>query len=178
MTKPPDWAMRAQRRDDQRKGTLEGVIGFFKRYQRTPDKIASRGRRRVWSRNMPPEMAKDFSEGLRAVGGVIASETKRHGVMDWCVDKIAAVAGVCRTTVQTYLRMAQERGDIEVEYRPVKGEKNWTNIVKIRSKEWLEWIRRAPVVGPIGLKPACPTEIRESSLEAAIGKLAEAMTPP
>lgn len=174
----PLYAKVAQKRANQRRETMAGVIRWAKRYQTSPDKRASRGRRRVWSRNMPPAQAEHYPEGMRSVGGVIASEVKRHGVCDWCVDKIAAIAGVCRTTVQNYLWWAQKLGHIEVTYRPVKGSKSLTNVVKIVSTEWKEWIRRAPVVRPIGLKPACPTEIKESSLEGAIGKLAEAMTPP
>ncbi len=178
MTWIPIYAKIAQRRANQRKQTLAGVIRWAKRYQTSPDKRASRARRRTWSRNMPPGTAEHYSEGLRAVGGVIASECKRHGICDWCVDKIAATSGVCRTTVQTYLSWAQRLGHIAVEYRPVDGCKNLTNVVKIVSRSWLDWIKRGPVLGPIGLKPACPTKITESSLEGAIGKLADAMTPP
>jgi hypothetical protein len=178
MTWVPLYAKVAHQRANQRGETLSGVIRWAKRYQTSPDKRASRGRRRAWSRNMPPAEAEHYPEGLRAVGGVIASECKRHGVCDWCVDKIAAMAGVCRSTVQTYLRWAQKLDHIEVQYRPVKGCKNLTNVIKIVSKSWLDWIKRAPVLGPIGLKPASPTKTIDSSLEGAIGKLAEAMTPP
>jgi hypothetical protein len=142
------------------------VTKFFPRKpQRSPDRESSRGRRRVLggSSVLPPELRHLFSEGERAVLCVIASEVKRQGWCDWPIDKIAALAGVCRTMVQNTLRKAKSRGAITVLERKRHGLKNLPNIVKVACKEWFAWLKRgfatACLIGLKAVKKLRPTEI-------------------
>ena len=93
---------------------------------------------------------------------VIAGEVKRQGICEWPIDKIAATAGVSRSTVQNALREAHRLGHVMVRPRPVPGRKNLPNVVRITSREWLDWIKRAPSAakGPrgIGFKSLNPTK--------------------
>lgn len=113
---------------------------------RSPDRKASRDRRRMLggSSAMPDTMRADYTEGQRAVLCVIAGEVKRQNICDMPIDKIAALAGVCRTSVQTALHEARRLGHIKITERPQRGRKSLTNIVEIIAEEWLAWIKRAP----------------------------------
>jgi hypothetical protein len=122
-------------------GKLAGrVYGRFKprRPQRSPDREASRHRRRTLagSSALPPNIRCHYTEGERAVLCVVSGEVKRQGACDWPIDKIGAIAGVSRTTVQNALHWAQRLGHIEIDYRPVHGRKNLPNLVRIISLEW------------------------------------------
>jgi hypothetical protein len=122
---------------------------------RTPNRQASRDRRRQLggSSALPDTLRRYYTEGQRAVLCVIAGEIKHHGVCDLPIDKIAALAGVCRTTVQTTLHEARRMGHIKITERPVRGRKSLTNLVEILSKEWRAWIDRGPSAHrPIGSK--------------------------
>lgn len=141
---------------------------------RSPDRQASRDRRRTLgsSSSMPPAMRASFTEGQRAVLAVVAGEVKRRGVCDLPYDQVAALAGVCRTTVQTTMHEARRLGLINITERPRPGRKNLTNLIRITSVEWMTWIKRGPaahrpathglsVGGPIGSKAvrmASPTK--------------------
>jgi hypothetical protein len=114
--------------------------------QRSPDRKASRDRRRTLggSSALPDNLRHHYTEGQRAVLCVVALEVKRHGICDWPIDKIAAVAGVGRTTVQTTMHEARRLGHITITERPRRGCKSLTNIVRISSQEWRTWLTRAP----------------------------------
>ncbi len=105
------------------------------------------GRRRTWAgSNMPDDVRACYSEAERAALSVIAEQCKRRGFCDLCLDEIAHLAGVGRTSVQNAIRKARskERGHIIVrERRPQRGLKSDTNIIKIIGKTWLGWIERA-----------------------------------
>ena len=75
---------------------------------RSPDRQASRDRRRRLggSSALPDTLRHYYTEGQRAVLCIIAGEIKHRGVCDLPIDKIATLAGVCRTTVQTTLHEA------------------------------------------------------------------------
>ena len=120
-----------------------------RRYQASPDRKASRERRRVLARggHMPPDVRARYTEGEASVLTIIAGEVKRHGLCELPIDKIAALAGVSRTTAQNAMREARRWGHITVEHRPVAGRKNLTNIVWIVSPEWLAWLKRGPAIG-------------------------------
>jgi hypothetical protein len=117
--------------------------------QRSPDREASRHRRRVLARDghIPPDVRAHYTEGECAVLTIIAGEVKRQGVCDWPIDKIAAVAGVGRTTVQNAKRAAAQLHHISVQRRPVRGRKNLTDVIRIVSQEWSAWIDRGPGTG-------------------------------
>lgn len=86
---------------------------------------------------------------------IIAGEVKARGVCALPIDKIAALAGVCRTTVQTAMQMARHLGHLKITARPVAGRKNLPNLVEITSPEWRMWIKRgSPAHRPIGSNPA------------------------
>jgi hypothetical protein len=79
-------------------------------------------------------------EGQRAVLCIVAGEIKHRGLCDLPIDKIAALAGVCRTTVQTTIHEARRLGHIKITERPIPGRKHLPNVVEIASAEWRAWI--------------------------------------
>jgi hypothetical protein len=102
---------------------------------------------------------------------IVAGEIKRHGICDFPMDKIAALAGVCRTTVQTAMHEARRLGHITIKERPQRGRKSLTNVVEIISPEWRTWLRRAPSaarsIGSISVKTASPTKNTDSRKKGA-----------
>jgi hypothetical protein len=123
--------------------------------QRSPDRQASRDRRRRLggSSALPDTLRHHYTEGQRAVLCIIAGEIKHHGVCDLPIDKIAALAGVCRTTVQTTLHEARRLHHIRITERPVPGRKHLPNLIEIASAEWRTWLKRGPSAHrPIGSK--------------------------
>lgn len=113
---------------------------------RSPDHKASRERRRLLggSSALPDTLRRYYTEGQRSVLCIVGGEVKRHGICDMPIDQIAALAGCCRTTVQTALHEARRLGHVKITERPVRGRKNLPNLVEITSPEWRAWIRRAP----------------------------------
>jgi hypothetical protein len=63
---------------------------------------------------LPHNLRHHYTEGQRSVLCIVAGEVKRHGICDFPIDKIAALAGVCRTTVQTALHAARRLGHITI----------------------------------------------------------------
>jgi hypothetical protein len=126
-------------------GRLHGRFTSRQR-QRSPDRRASRDRRRTLggSSALPDNLRHHYTEGQRAVLCIVAGEVKHHGICDLPIDKTAALAGVCRTTVQTTLHEARRLGHITITERPQPGRKSLTNIVQINSPEWRAWLRRGP----------------------------------
>jgi hypothetical protein len=123
---------------------------------RSPDRKASRDRRRRLggSSALPSRMRHCYTEGNRAVLCIVAGEIKQHGFCDLPVDKIAALAGVCRTSVQNTLHEARRLRHIRIAERPQPGRKHLTNIVEIVAPEWIAWIKRRPSAAwAIGSKP-------------------------
>jgi hypothetical protein len=101
---------------------------------------------------------------------------KHHGVCDLPIDQIAALAGVCRSTVQNTLHKARDEDHhhIKVTARPRPGRKNLPNLIEIVSPEWRTWIRRGPTAHrPIGSKtpkmvsPTKNTDVSSCSVRAA-----------
>lgn len=134
---------------------------------RSPDRQASRDRRRRLggSSALPDTLRHYYTEGQRAVLCIIAGEVKHHNVCDLPIDKIAALAGVCRTTVQTTLHEARRICHIKITERPVRGRKHLPNIVEIVSKEWRAWIKRGPSAHrPIGSKSTNLVSTTESQV--------------
>jgi hypothetical protein len=112
--------------------------------QRSPDKQRSIERRRRLARAspVPPELVDKFTQGEHAVLTVVAGEIQRAGACTWYLDRIAAVAGVCRTLVQNALRKARTYGLLFVEERRRRGQKSLTNIVRVLKKTWGAWLKR------------------------------------
>jgi hypothetical protein len=137
-------------------GALQSRISRFTPRQRprSPDRKASRDRRRTLgsSSSMPPTLRALFTEGQRAVLAIVCGEVKHHGTCELPYDKIAALAGVCRTTVQTTMHEARRLGLINIAERPLPGRKNLTNVIRIMLCEWLAWLKR----GPTAHRPPTP----------------------
>jgi hypothetical protein len=127
---------------------MNGRISRFmpRQRQRSPDRKASRDRRRILggSSALPDDLRQYYTEGQRAVLCIIAGEIKHKGICDLPIDKMAAVAGVCRTTVQTTLHEARRLGHIKITERPMPGRKHLPNLIEITSPKWRAWIKRAP----------------------------------
>jgi hypothetical protein len=115
--------------------------------------------------HMPPDVRVRYTEGEASALTIIAREIKHQSVCDLPIDKIAAVAGVCRTTVQNAIREAVKRGHITVDRRPIKGKKNLTNLIRIVSPEWLAWLKRGETIGFKTLPPKIlsPTKTQRST---------------
>ena len=132
---------------------------------RSPDRQASRDRRRRLggSSALPDTMRHHYTEGQRAVLCVIAGEIKHHGICALPIDRMAALAGVCRTTVQTTLHEARRLGHLKITERPVRGQKSLTNLIQIASSEWRAWMMRGPSahrpIGSKSVKKVSTTEI-------------------
>ena len=155
-------------------GVLSHRVSLFpaRRAPVSPDRIASRDRRRLLAASgpMPPALAARFTTGQIAVLRILADEVAAKGVCGLCIDAIAARAGVCRRLAQGAIRLAEGDGLLTVEERRHRGRKNAPNLVRIISREWQAWIRRgrrgAPRVGVespaqpqgIGCRPIHPTD--------------------
>jgi hypothetical protein len=136
-----------------------------RRPQRSPDREKSRQRRRLLggSGALPPGIRVRFTEGERAVLYVVGCEVKRQGICDWPIDKIAALAGVCRTTVQNALRWAERISLLTIQVREMGGgRKNLTNIVRIVSPEWKAWLARGRFDGFKTMNPTKSIAIASS----------------
>ena len=131
--------LRDKRADSQGKSS-QGVSRAVK----SPDKTASLERRRKQAASgvLSPDIAKHFTTAEQAALSVIAHNAKRSGggSCDWFMDKIAAIAGVCRTSVRNALRKAQELGLITVKERRVRWFRNLSNVISIVSSDWRKWL--------------------------------------
>ncbi len=122
---------------------------------RSPDKARSLSRRRqmAMSGAVPGNIAIAFTMGEIAALSVIARECQRRGRCTWFMDKLAAVAGVSRTTARNALRQAQALGLVTVEERRHKAARSESNVIQIVSPEWQAWLR----LGGGGCKKSKPT---------------------
>ncbi len=110
---------------------------------RAPDRSRSIARRRQLAASgaVPGSIAANFTTGELAVLSVIARELQRSDGFAWCMDKLAAVAGVSRTTARNAIRRAQALGLISVVERRHNRWRSDTNILTIVSAEWRQWLR-------------------------------------
>lgn len=118
---------------------------FNRKYQKSPDRAVSwMRRRRLGSKSisMPAEICDLFTEGERASLNIIANVVKERGACDWPLDKIAAIAGVCRRTVQNAIAKAREAELLSVQLRPIPGRKNLPNVIRIVNELWHSWLKR------------------------------------
>lgn len=145
-------------------GIPAGRASLFppRRVPTSPDRAASRDRRRLLacSGPMPPVLAARFTTGQLAVLRIVADAVAAGGVCGLCIDAIAARAGVCRRLAQGAIRLAEGDGLLTIQERRHQGRKNEPNLVRIISREWQAWMRRArrlPAEGG-GCKPLHPTD--------------------
>ncbi len=142
--------------------SARGIIqDKLRKWQRSPDRAASMARKRKLgsSSSLPVDLREHYTEGERAALTVIAGEIKQQGICELAIDHIAAVSGISRTTVQNAVRKAQRLMHVSVQVRPRAGRKSLTNRVRVISKAWLSWIKRAPALAKsIGFKLFHPTK--------------------
>jgi hypothetical protein len=114
------------------------------RRQRCPNKQASLERRRRLARQspVPPHLIDRFTTSEHAVITVVAGEIGRAGACRWCIDRIAAIAGVCATTVRNTMHKARLLGLLISIQRRRRGQKSLTNVVQALRKSWAVWLFR------------------------------------
>jgi hypothetical protein len=100
-----------------------------------------RRRRLAFSGAVPGTVASSFTVGEIAVLAVIGREVQRRGRCEHPVEKIAGLAGVCRTVAQGTLRRARQAGLLAVVERRYRGRRSDTNVVTVISREWATWLR-------------------------------------
>jgi hypothetical protein len=94
------------------------------------------------------------------------------------LDKIAALAGVSRSTVQNALREARRVGLVTVTERRRRGAKSLTNVVEVISGEWRSWLKlgaggyRVQNNKPRDYKIILPTKNRVETLRTSSVALA------
>src|SRR4051794_7417207 len=93
---------------------------------------------------MPPALACKFTVSELAVLRIVGDEVRQHGQCARCVDEIAARAGVCRSMVKNAIRTATRLGLLTVEERRREGRRNLPNVIRIVSREWLQWLILQP----------------------------------
>ena len=74
----------------------------------------------------------------------------RQGACGLCIDAIAARAGVCRRLAQAAIRLAEGDGLLTIQERRHQGRKSDPNVLRIISREWQAWMRRARGQQPKG----------------------------
>jgi len=128
-----------------RPSTQERAVAPRRAVGARPRTDTSLERRRRWaaSGRLPPGLAARFTLAEQAVLALVAAETTRRKDCRLSIENLAAVAGVCRSTVKNAIREARQLGLLTVEERAITGFRNDTNIVRIVSAEWLAWLRLA-----------------------------------
>jgi len=108
-----------------------------------PQKAAAieRRRKQAASGAIPPDIACRFTTGEQAALAVVVREIKRAGRCDFVMDKIAALAGVCRTTVRNAIRTAQQLGLLHVQERRFRWYRNLSNVITLVCASWGRWLR-------------------------------------
>ena len=166
---------RAETRPKLRAAPSGAPRASARRRQRSPDRQASieRRRRLVASGPLPPTLAARFTWGEQAVMRIVGDECRDRGFCDLHIDAIAARAGVHRTTVQNALREAQGRGEmpgspiISVQERRIRGQRSLTNIIRIVSREWSDWLRKGPSRSAMGVGSNCTTDKKSSTTDTS-----------
>ncbi|MCB0018213.1 MAG: hypothetical protein KDE09_10525 [Anaerolineales bacterium] len=125
-----------------REGEGRGSIKPRPRAATRPQKAAgiARRRRQAASGAMPPEIAAHFSTGEQAALAVIAQEVRRNGRCAMFMDKVAALAGVSRTTARNAIRKAVKLGLLHLQERRIRWWRNLSNIITLISPSWRRWL--------------------------------------
>jgi hypothetical protein len=127
-----------------------------------PRSSASMERRRSWAAagRLPPTLAARFTLAEQAVLAVVASQVAKGGACALANGHIAALAGVCVSTVKNAMRAAHGLGFIRIEERRQTAWRNLPNLVTIMSPEWLAWLRLGPKGGGVKFVTSTNTKIR------------------
>jgi hypothetical protein len=150
-----------------------------RRAQRSPDREASVRRRRMLGGScpMPHTIRANYTEGERSALNIVVQAVRSKGFCDLPIDTIAAEGAVSRSTVKNALGAARALGHVAIQFRPRKGRKNLTNVVRIIAPEWIAWLKHggraepraalppsnsSPAVESIGVKPVTPTKKQSS----------------
>jgi len=145
-----------------------------------PRTDASLERRRRWaaSGRLPPGLAARFTLAEQAVLALVAAETARRKDCRLSIEGMAAVTGVCRSTVKNAVREARRLGLLTVEERQITGFRNDTNVLRIVSAEWLAWLRlaRRGDPPPNGKGQAAPSSPQGRGVKTATGTPTEVLT--
>jgi hypothetical protein len=114
--------------------------------QRSPDRQRSITRRRQLAASgpMPPSLAAQFTTGELAVLRIVADEVAASGQCSRTVGEMAARAGVGLSTARNAIRQASRLGLLTVEERRRHQRPNLSNVIRIVSGEWSEWMKRGP----------------------------------
>jgi hypothetical protein len=127
-----------------------------------PRSSASMERRRSWAAagRLPPKIAARFTLAEQAVLAVVAVEVMKRGSCALAHGHLAALAGVCVSTVKNAMRAAHGLGLIRIEERRQTAWRNLPNLVTIISPEWLSWLRIGPKGGGVKFVTGTNTKIR------------------
>src|SRR5215207_236354 len=135
-----------------------------RRPQRAPVRAVAIARRRhlAASGPMPPALAARFTVGELAVLRIVGDEVRVDGLCGLCIDAIAARAGVCRRLARNAIRQAARLGLLTIQERRREGQKTLPNIVRVISREWLQWLRLG--ARPIAKSPASGGSRRDKQI--------------
>jgi hypothetical protein len=104
---------------------------------------------------------------------IVGDECRVYGCCTLHIDAIAARAGVHRTTVQNALREAQRREPgrtaiITVQERRPRGQRSLTNIIRIVSCDWLNWLHKGPSRSAMGVGSKCTAAKKSSTTDTGL----------
>lgn len=118
--------------------------------------------RRTIAMDLPEQWASKLTTCEQAVAATIlriGAASPDGRTCDKSVGEIADMAGVCVTKVQDTLYIMRRDGDVDILYRPRKGERSLTNVVTVRNPALLSWIR---IGGRTGFANRSTSKPRES----------------
>ena len=136
--------------DDDAQGLAEAIAAKKaaapmprRRVGSRPRTAGSMERRRRWVSGgmLPPQIAGQFTMGEAAALAVIASEVAAKGACKLTIGHIAALAGICRSTVKNAVRQAAALGFIRSEEWRLSAFRSAPNTVTIVALEWIVWLR-------------------------------------
>jgi hypothetical protein len=106
-------------------------------------------RRRRWAAAgyLPPPLASAFTCAENAVLTVVAAEVSSRGKCMLPIGRIAALAGVGRTTVKRAIKEAVALGLITSTEWRIARDRNAPNEIKITSGEWRAWLAKRTTRG-------------------------------
>lgn len=128
-----------------------------------PKSPASLERRRRWaaSGGLPVALAAKFTTAEIAALAVIAAEVAVRGDCRLPIGAIAGKAGISETSVRNAVREARRLGLLHVEERRLDRWRSETNVLRVVSAEWSQWIAHGGRGG--GCKSANPPDSDRSS---------------